>query len=125
MVKQMGKIAFLLMTSPYTFQNSDTVIKLAQAAVKAGHEVTGIYLYTDGVYNNVNTIKPSDERDRNIPDLFKELVDQGIPVVSCPICAEYRGTHDKELLVEGTGFDGLGALSEFVEDSDRILIFTA
>jgi tRNA 2-thiouridine synthesizing protein D len=121
----MGKIAFLLMTSPYTFQNSDTVIKLAQAAIKAGHEITGIYLYTDGVYNNINTIKPSDDRDRDIPELFKELVDQGIPVVSCPICAEYRGTQNKEMLVEGTSFDGLGALSEYVEDSDRILIFTA
>lgn len=125
MVKLMGKIAFLLMTSPYSFQNSDTVIKLAKAAIKAGHEVTGIYLYTDGVYNNVNSIKPSDDRDRNIANLFKELANKGIPIVACPICAEYRGTHNKDMLVEGTNFDGLGALSEFVEDSDRILIFTA
>jgi len=49
----------------------------------------------------------------------------GIPVVSCPICAQYRGTFDKERNTEGTGFDGLGALSEFVEESDRILIFSA
>ncbi len=121
----MGKIAFLLMTSPYTFQNSDTVIKLAKATIKAGHEVTGIYLYTDGAYNAVKTIKPSDERDRNVAELFKELAAEGIPVVSCPICAEYRGIYDENLLIEGTGFDGLGALSEFVEDSDRILIFTS
>jgi tRNA 2-thiouridine synthesizing protein D len=125
MVKYMGKIAFLLMTSPYSFQNSDTVIKLAHAAIKAGHEVTGIYLYTDGVYNNINSIKPSDDRDRNIADLFKELVDKGVKVVSCPVCAEYRGTYNNEMLVEGTNFDGLGALSEFAEDSDRILIFSA
>ncbi|HUT81196.1 MAG TPA: DsrE family protein [Candidatus Bathyarchaeia archaeon] len=121
----MGKLAFLLMTSPYSFQNSDTVIKLANAALKAGHEVTGIYLYTDGVYNNVNTIKPSDDRDRNIAELFKELAAKGVKVVACPICAEYRGTQNNDLLLEGTNFDGLGALSEFVEDSDRILIFTA
>ncbi len=125
MVTKMGKIAFLLMTSPYSFQNSDTVLKLANAALKAGHEVTGIYLYTDGVYNNVNTIKPSDDRDRNIAGLFKELVDKGVTVVSCPICAEYRGTQSKDILLEGTGFDGLGALSEFVEEADRILIFSA
>jgi len=43
----MGKIAFLVMTSPYSFQNSDTVLKLAHAALKAGHEVIGIYLYTE------------------------------------------------------------------------------
>jgi len=121
----MGKIAFLLMTSPYTFQNSDTVIKLATAALKAGHEVSGVYLYTDGVYNSVNTIKPADERDRNIAQLFKELIDKGIPVLSCPICAQYRGVQAEETLIEGAKFDGLGALSEFVEDSDRILIFTS
>jgi len=121
----MGNITFLLMTSPYSFQNSDTVIHLAKAAVKAGHEVTGIYLYTDGVYNSVKDIAPSDDRDRNIALLFKELSDMGIPIVSCPICAQYRGTFDKEKNTEGIGFDGLGALSEFVEESDRILIFSA
>ena len=113
------------MTSPYSFQNSDTVIKLANAALKAGHQITGIYLYTDGVYNILKDIKPSDDRDRNIPLLFKELVDKGVPVVACPICAEYRGTIGKEKIIEGSNFDGLGALSEFVEDSDRILIFTS
>ncbi|MHA1744317.1 MAG: DsrE/DsrF/TusD sulfur relay family protein [Candidatus Heimdallarchaeota archaeon] len=121
----MGKIAFLLMTSPYTFQNSDTVIKLAQAALKAGHEVTGVYLYTDGVYNAVKTIKPSDDRDRNIAELFGELIEKGIPVVSCPICAQYRGVQAEEQLLNGSKFDGLGALSEFVEEADRILIFTS
>ena len=113
------------MTTPYSFQNSDTVIKLAKAAIKKGHEVTGIYLYTDGVYNVVKDIKPSDDRDRNIPNLFQELIDEGIPVVACPICAEYRGTMGKEKIIDGSGFDGLGALSEFVEDSDKILIFAA
>ncbi|MFW9924720.1 MAG: DsrE family protein [Candidatus Thorarchaeota archaeon] len=52
------------------------------------------------------------------------MIDEGVPVVACPICAEYRGTMGKEKIIEGSGFDGLGALSEFVEDSDRILIFT-
>ncbi len=121
----MGRIAFLVMTSPYTFQNSDTVIHLAKAAIKAGHEVTGIYLYTDGVFNVVKDIKPSDDRDRNISELFKELVEAGIPVVACPICAEYRGTMGQDKIIEGSSFDGLGALSEYVEDSDRILIFSA
>jgi len=125
MVTDMGKIAFLVMTSPYSFQNSDTVLKLAHATLKAGHEVIGIYLYTDGVYINVNTIKPSDDRDRNIASLFKELVDKGVTIVSCPICAEYRGTANEDLLIEGTGFDGVGALSEFVQEADRVLIFTA
>lgn len=121
----MGKIAFLLMSSPYSFQNSDTVIKLAEAAIRKGHEVTGIYLYTDGVYNVVKDIEPSDDRDRNIPSLFKQLIEKGVPVVACPICAEYRGTMGQEKIIEGSKFDGLGALSEYVEDSDRILIFSA
>ena len=121
----MGKIAFLLMSSPYSFQNSDTVIKLAKASLKAGHKVVGIYLYTDGVYNSLKTIKPSDDKDRNIALLFKELADKGIPIVSCPICSEYRGVFNQDLLIKGLGFDGLGALSEFVLDADKILVFTS
>jgi len=85
----------------------------------------GFICIQNGVYINVNTIKPSDDRDRNIASLFKELVDKGVTVVSCPICAEYRGTANEDLLIEGTGFDGLGALSEFVQEADRVLIFTA
>jgi tRNA 2-thiouridine synthesizing protein D len=125
MVTILGKIAFVLMTTPYSFQNSDTVIKLANAALKAGHTITGIYLYTDGVYNVVKDIQPSDDRDRNIAFLFQELAEKGIPIVSCPLCAQYRGIYEQKKIIDKSTFDGLGALSEFVEEADRILIFTS
>ena len=92
----MGKIAFLLMTSPYTKQNADSVIKLTQAALDEGHKITGIYLYVDGVYAANKKIDPKSEDERNISLLFKELADKGVPIRICPVCANYRGMPEEE-----------------------------
>jgi tRNA 2-thiouridine synthesizing protein D len=119
----MGKIVFLLMTSPYTTQRSDTVVKLAKAALEEGHEVTGIYLYVDGVYNVNKKIDPGSKEERNIAELFKELSDKGIPVRVCPVCASYRGIKEEEL-VEGAEFDGLAGFAEMFEEADKIITFT-
>lgn len=120
----MGKICFLLMTSPYTSQNSDTLIKLAEAALSQGHKVTGIYLYVDGVYNANRKIDPKSPDERNLAKIFKKLIDQGVPVKVCPVCANYRGMMDDNSLVEGAEFDGLGGLAEIFEEADKIIAFT-
>ena len=40
----MGKLAILLLTPPYTDQNSESVINIAKAAIKKGHEVIGMQI---------------------------------------------------------------------------------
>ncbi len=62
----MGKLAILLTTGPYTSQNTDTVIEIAKAAVKKGHEVLGIYLFVDGVLNANKDINSLSEEERCI-----------------------------------------------------------
>ncbi|MHA2034693.1 MAG: DsrE family protein, partial [Candidatus Thorarchaeota archaeon] len=45
----MGKtLGILLMTGPYTFENSHTFYDLAKAALEKGHEVK-VFLFVDGV----------------------------------------------------------------------------
>ncbi|MHA1409256.1 MAG: DsrE/DsrF/TusD sulfur relay family protein [Candidatus Odinarchaeia archaeon] len=121
----MSKIAFLLMTTPYTMESSDTVIKLAQAALEEGHEITGIYLYSDGVYNANKSIDPKSEEERNIAQLFKDLADKGVPIRICPVCSNYRGLPDEQLFVEGAEFDGLAGFAEMFEDADKVIAFTS
>ncbi len=120
----MGKLAILLTTGPYTSQNTDTVIEIPKAAVKKGHEVMGIYLYVDGGLNAIKNIDSLSEEERNIARLLEELAAVDIEIISCPVCASFRGIKDENLLIDGAKFDGLGALSELVLDCDRFLVFS-
>ena len=120
----MGSISILLTTGPYTSQNTDTVIEIAKAAVKKGHQVMGIYLFMDGVVNANKDIDSLSEEERNITRLLEDLIVMGIKVFSCPVCCSFRGIKDEKLLIEGGSFDGLGGLSELVLDSDRFLVFS-
>ncbi|MDK2839404.1 MAG: hypothetical protein PWQ83_954, partial [Thermosipho sp. (in: thermotogales)] len=40
------KITIQVMVQPYTYQDLDTAVKIAEAALKKGHEVT-IFLFCD------------------------------------------------------------------------------
>lgn len=120
---KMAKIGFLLMTAPYTLQNSDTLLKLVETLLSEGHTITGIYLYVDGVYNANRKIDPKSPEERNIPQLFQKLAATGVPVKVCPVCANYRGIGEEDLIA-GAEFDGLGGLAEIFEESDKIITFT-
>ncbi|WEU40076.1 MAG: DsrE family protein [Candidatus Odinarchaeum yellowstonii] len=119
----MARIGFLLMTSPYTVQNSDTVLKLAEAFLSEGHTLTGVYLYVDGVYNANKKIDPKTPDERIIPQLFQKLAEKGVPVKVCPVCSNYRGVLEEDL-IKGAVFDGLGGLAEIFEECDKIIAFT-
>ena len=120
----MVKFAFLLTLGPYTTQDADTVLNMAKAVLTEGHEIAGIYLYVDGVYNASNKIDPKSEEERNIAKMFEELAAKGIPIKVCPVCGNYRGIAEESLLVKGAEFDGLGGMAEIFEEADRIICFT-
>ncbi|MFX0096732.1 MAG: DsrE/DsrF/TusD sulfur relay family protein [Candidatus Hodarchaeota archaeon] len=120
----MGKIGFLLTLGPYTHQNADTTLKMVNAAIEEGHEVVGIYLYVDGVYNVLNRIDPKSEEERNVAKMFEQLASQGIPIKVCPVCGYYRGLDDETVIVTGVEFDGLGALAEIFEAADKVVVLT-
>jgi tRNA 2-thiouridine synthesizing protein D len=51
----------LLLTSPYTYQNSETFYEIAKAALEKGHEVK-VFLFVDGVNNAKLNQEPDPER---------------------------------------------------------------
>jgi len=113
------KIGILLMAGPYQHEAADTAYHFAKAALARGHEVLGIFLYTDGVYVvNRNIAAPG---FRNIAQMFSELGAK-TRVVACGTCARFRGVN-KDLLSPGTTMGGMGALVKFLQDCDRFLVF--
>ncbi len=114
------KIGVMVMEGPYQHQAADTAYHFVKAALARGHEVTGIFLYTDGVNAINGYIKPPGER--NIAERFSELAAQGIDVVACTACARFRGFR-RDMLAEGVKLGGLGALAEYLRGTDRFVTF--
>lgn len=108
------------MEGPYQHQAADSAYHFIEAALARGHEITGIFLFTDGV-NVVNRfIQPPGER--NVSQMFDELGRQGIDIVACTACAKFRGMK-RDLAVENVRLSGLGALAEMIQQSDRFVTF--
>ncbi|MCS7139136.1 MAG: DsrE family protein [Candidatus Nezhaarchaeota archaeon] len=116
-------LGILLNTGPYSFEYTDLVVKIAREAVKKGHKVK-LYLYVDGVYNALKSINPPLPEERNIAALLKELLNLGVDIKVCPVCAEYRGVKDDKNLVNGVSYEGLGYFGELAADCDKLLVFT-
>ena len=114
------KIGILVLEGPYQHQAADSAYHFAKAAMARGHEIAGIFLYTDGV-NNVNGyIKPPGER--NIAERFSELGELGIDIVACTACARFRGFR-KDMVADNVRLSGLGSLAEYLRETDRFVTF--
>jgi tRNA 2-thiouridine synthesizing protein D len=117
----MGSIAFCVLSGPYSFEGSHTLIQLANAALAKGHQITGIFFFVDGVYNLNKKIKV-ESGSLDVPSGFKALADKGVKMVACSACSEYRGIGEGDL-VAGAEIGGLAMFSEFVDGAEKVVVF--
>lgn len=114
------KIGVMVLEGPYQHQAADSAYYFVKAALARGHEIVGIFLYTDAV-NNINQfIQPPGER--NIAARFEELGKLGIDVVACTACSKFRGMRPN-LKIEHARLSGLGSLAEYLHKADRFVTF--
>jgi tRNA 2-thiouridine synthesizing protein D len=113
------KIGIMLVTGPYHHEASDTVVKFVEAALKKGHEVEGIFLFMDGVYNMNKYVKPSGER--NVIEMLDNLGEK-VPITACAACGQFRGMK-KEFSAKNMELGGLGELVKLVQTCDRFVTF--
>lgn len=91
-----GFLIILLMTSPYTSQNSHTAIELCKAARRKGISVQ-LHLFMDGPINanrNIDTMKET----VNYAEEIELLIQEGVEVTFCPMCATYRGLREEDFV---------------------------
>lgn len=116
------KFAILVLEGPYQHQSADSAYNFVQAAMKKGHEITGIFFYHDGVNNATSLAEPPTD-DRHIPNRWSELGEKhGVDIIVCIAAAKRRGIRD-ENLIKGTKISGLGQLTEMGINSDRLVTF--
>jgi tRNA 2-thiouridine synthesizing protein D len=114
------KIGVMVLEGPYQHQAADSAYRFVQAALARGHEIVGVFLYTDAVNNANRFIKPPGER--NIAQIWDEVGAQGINIVACTACAKFRGM-TRDLKVDNVRLSGLGSLTEFIQAADRFVTF--
>jgi tRNA 2-thiouridine synthesizing protein D len=114
------KIGVLVLEGPYQHQAADSAYHFVKAAMARGHEIVGVFLYTDGVNNANGYIKPPGER--NLSERYAELAAAGIDVIACTACARFRGFR-RDMVAENVRLGGLGALADQLKSADRFVTF--
>ncbi len=118
----MVSFTFVVCAEPYKYEAMDTVINLGEAIIKKGHEILGIFLYGSGVYN----IKSKEITSDSVRDLSVRLSNfckkNEAKLTACSTWISFTGIQPTEF-TEGASQEGLGALSDLISRSDRVLFF--
>lgn len=71
------RLTLFLSTTPYAFENTYTILRLAEAALNKGHEVK-VFASGDGVYNFLKG-----QKAKGLPNAqegFENLINKGLKV---------------------------------------------
>lgn len=116
------KIAFQVMTNPYTYQDVDTVMNLTEAALDKGHQVA-IFLFCDSVLAANTPVRPI-KIDRHIPQRMEKLAEKGVEIHICGLCYQYRGL-DASKAVAKAKTSGLPECASLIMNYDRFISLPA
>ena len=112
-------ITLFLSTTPYSFQNTETALRIAEAALAKGHKVE-VFASGDGVHNFT-----TGQRAVSVPNAetrFSKLIGQGLRVELCGTCLRFRGIpRDQQL--PGTAPSSMKTLFDMAAKSDVFLSF--
>lgn len=124
----------LLVTGPaYGTQQASSAWQFAQALLAAGHRITSVFFYREGVQNANQLISPaSDEFD--LVRAWVALAQQhGVELNVCVAAALRRGVTDEQEAAQlalvaanlqpGFTLSGLGSLAEAALSNDRLVQF--
>ena len=117
-------VTFTLMvcTEPYKFEGIDSMIEIGKALLRKGHLIKGVFFYGSGVYNLKSGIETGSDT-RNIPEKLAEFCNgNDIPMIGCTTWVGLAGLKEPDF-IGGSGEDGLGALSNWTWESDKLLVF--
>ncbi|WP_312935757.1 sulfurtransferase complex subunit TusD [Pseudomonas sp.] len=119
--------------SPAHAPSSRRALRFAEAALQAGHDITRLFFYQEGVHSaSANIVAPQDEAD--IAAQWRALIEQRqLDAVVCIAAALRRGVLNQEEaeryqrpaanLPSPWVLSGLGQLHEAAQSADRLICF--
>jgi len=127
------KIAIVVSSAPYGSQGASSAYQFCASAVKAGHEIVGVFFYQEGVLNASQLVSPASD-EVNLPDFWAKLAMQHqFPLEVCVSASLRRGivneTEAKQLSLSQFNLkspfvlSGLGQLAELSAGADKLVQF--
>ena len=118
----MARLGILFFDGPYQTQASETVVKLASAALDKGHEVR-IFCYMDAV-NALLENQKEIEGIFNIEQGFKDILAKGATIRLCNLCLLVRRTMKNCLKRECGDVKRAGTpdLAKIIDETDRLVV---
>ena len=113
----MKTLTIFLTAAPYAGESASTAMRLAHAALKAGHRVN-LFASADGVYGFT-----VGHRAKGLPDAeagFRLLIEQGQHVELCGSCLATRGLRHEQLLA-GAEPASMERLFRLIRQSDAAI----
>ena len=113
---------FVVCAEPYKFEAIDTMLNLGEAILKKGHQILGIFFYGSGVYNVKREINISSTM-RNLPERLENFImKNNLNLSACSTWVNFTGLKSDDFIEEARQV-GLGGLSEWMAESDRVIVF--
>jgi len=120
----MSTYTFFVATEAYKFEATDSMLNIGEALIKKGHIIKGIFFFGSGVYNLKKDINCGTSM-RNIPEKIKDFcAKNNIIVAGCSTWVSITGLQKSDF-IDNAIIEGLGGLSEWVTESDKLLVFGA
>jgi len=127
------KFSIVVSGAPYGSQSSSSAYQFCAAALLAGHQISGVFFYQEGVLNASQLVSPATD-EVNLPDFWAKLAAQhNFPLEVCVSASLRRGVLDKQEAEQLTlsqynlkapfVLSGLGQLAELSVDCDRLVQF--
>ncbi len=124
----------LLVTGPlYSSQSAYSALRFCRAAIDAGHTISQVFFYQDGVTQSSKLSTPLDDEFEPMTQWVDFAESHSVPLVVCVSAGERRGLMSDEQAMEyqlGQGsvhptfsVAGLGALHDASLSSDRTVTF--
>lgn len=129
----MSKLIIQVNGAVYGSTSSYRALRYTEAALKAGHKITRVFFYQDGVSNTSLLVCPASD-EFNLVEAWSELARKNqVELVNCVSAALRRGVLSKQDSVEN-GLEqwnlhseftmaGLGELVTGIESSDKLVSF--
>jgi len=118
----MAVFTFVVCAEPYKFEAIDTMLNLGEAILKKGHQILGIFFYGSGVYNVKREININSTM-RNLPERLENFIKKNsLNLSACSTWVSFTGLKSDDFIEEARQV-GLGGLSEWMAESDRVIVF--
>lgn len=127
------KFAVVVSCAPYGGQGASSAYQFCHAALKAGHEIVGVFFYQDGVLNANQLVSPAND-EINLPEYWSQLsIENKFPLEVCVSASLRRGivnqTEAEQLALSQYNLkspfvlSGLGQLAELSSRADKLVQF--